>query len=137
MTPTPTGPRIRIELYGIPRLRAGTGRVEVVAATIGAALSALAGACPPLEGTVLDAVGGLHPAYWLSLNGARFLTAGERDLPLQDGDCLIVLSADAGGQAVRCSAITGGICGSMRRPGMRSVSGWRRASCAGSSGAWA
>ena len=85
---------ITIELYGIPRLRAGAGRVGVEAATVAGALAALAAAAPGLAGSVL-AVGRVPPEYRLSLNGDRFIS--DPDTPLADGDVLLLLSADAGG----------------------------------------
>jgi molybdopterin converting factor small subunit len=85
---------ITIELFGVPRLRAGQGRLDVEAATLGDALRALAFACPALDGPVV--VGrGLHAAFRLSLNGERFLD--DPEAPLADGDCLLLLAADAGG----------------------------------------
>ncbi len=83
-----------IELFGTARLRAGLARLEVASDTLGGAISALTRACPSLVGPVI--VGGsLHPAYRLSLNGDRFVT--EPETPLVDGDCLLLISADAGG----------------------------------------
>lgn len=83
-----------IELFGVPRLRAGTGRVDLEAATIGEALGQLARACPALDGTVVRG-GRLHEAYRLSLNGERFVSdPGTR---LAEGDALWLLAADAGG----------------------------------------
>ena len=87
-------PGVAIELFGVPRLRAGVGKVTVEAATVGAALEALARACPTLASSVL--VGGaLHPAYTLNLNGEQFVT--DMATPLADGDTVILLTADAGG----------------------------------------
>jgi sulfur-carrier protein len=85
---------ITIELYGIPRLRAGTGRVGVAAATVAEALAGLAAAAPGLAGSVL-AGGRVPPEYRLSLNGDRFIS--DPGTPLADGDVLLLLSADAGG----------------------------------------
>jgi molybdopterin synthase sulfur carrier subunit len=85
---------ITIELFGVPRLRAGKGRVDCHARTIGEALVALAAECPALEGTVTDA-GRVRPAYALSLNGERFVT--DPALPLVPGDVLLLISADVGG----------------------------------------
>jgi molybdopterin converting factor small subunit len=89
-------PTIRVELFGVPRLRAGVGRLDLRAATVEEALRALERACPGLVGSVL--VGGrLHPAYRLNLNGERFLSDTEQSPTLRSGDCLILLAADAGG----------------------------------------
>ena len=85
---------ITVELYGIPRLRAGAGRVGVDAATVAEAVAALAAAAPGLAGSVL-AGGRVLPDYLLSLNGDRFVS--DPATPLADGDVLLLLSADAGG----------------------------------------
>jgi molybdopterin converting factor small subunit len=85
---------ITIELYGVPRLRAGLERVTVVATTLGEALAGLARVCPALANSVIQG-GRVHPAYKLSLNGDRFVA--EPDTKLNDGDALLLLSADVGG----------------------------------------
>ncbi len=85
---------IQIELYGVPRLRAGTARLSVEGASVGAAIDALAAVCPALSDHVFHK-GLIHPAYKLSLNGERFVS--DRATPLNDGDTLLLLSADVGG----------------------------------------
>ena len=85
---------ITIELFGVPRLRAGTGLVRLEAVDVGSALRGLASACPTLDGSVL-LDGQVHPAYKLSLNGDRFVT--EPATGLLDGDVLLLLAADVGG----------------------------------------
>ncbi len=85
---------IRIELYGVPRLRAGTARLTVKGSSVGEAIDALSVVCPALTEHVLQD-GMLHPAYKLSLNGERFVS--DRATPLSDGDTLLLLSADVGG----------------------------------------
>lgn len=86
-------PRIVVELFGVPRLRAGVGRVEVEASDVGEAVAGLVRACPALASIERD--GALHPAYRLSLNGDRFVEDGAT--PLADGDALLLIAADAGG----------------------------------------
>jgi molybdopterin converting factor small subunit len=85
---------VTVEFYGIPRQRAGRAELRVPAGTVADALAAVEQACPALAG-LRQADGRLSAHYLLSLNGDRFV----RDLrqPLEAGDCLIVLSADAGG----------------------------------------
>jgi molybdopterin converting factor small subunit len=83
-----------IELFGVPRHRAGTGRVDLEASTLGEALRGLGRACPALEGAVVCG-GRLHEAYRLSLNGERFVADPETSLA--EGDALWLLAADAGG----------------------------------------
>jgi hypothetical protein len=85
---------VTIELYGVPRLRAGVGRVSVDAATLSGALDALGVACPTLAGPVVER-GRVQPAFRLSLNGERFVS--DPETPLRSGDVLILLSADVGG----------------------------------------
>jgi molybdopterin converting factor small subunit len=85
---------ICIELFGVPRLRAGVGRLALEASDLAGALRALGRVCPALEGTVLRD-GSVHPAYLVSLNGDRFIT--DPATPLTDGDSVLLLAADAGG----------------------------------------
>jgi molybdopterin-guanine dinucleotide biosynthesis protein A len=86
--------RLTVELYGVPRLKAGVGAVSLTASTAGEAVAALGRACPGLVGPVIVA-GALHPAYVLNRNGDQFVTdPGER---LSDGDVLLLLSVDVGG----------------------------------------
>jgi molybdopterin converting factor small subunit len=85
---------ITIELFGVPRARAGQAEFVTDAATVGAALSELIAVCPGLA-ELIRADGGVHGQYLLSLDGKRFVT----DLAecLQPGDRLLLLSADPGG----------------------------------------
>jgi molybdopterin converting factor small subunit len=85
---------VTIELFGVPRMRAGVDQVKVEAASIGEALRALAEACPVLgRGVVRE--GALSPSYMIAVNGLQ-MTADPRT-ELRDGDVLVLLSADAGG----------------------------------------
>ena len=86
---------ITIELFGVPRLRAGTARMTLQADTLATALAGLSRACPALEGAVIGPGGAVHPAYRISLNGDRFVT--DPATPLADGDVLLLLAADVGG----------------------------------------
>ena len=82
---------VHIELYGVPRLRAGTARLTVEGRSIGEVLGALARACPALARNVLEVQKGLgrvQPAY-------RFVSDAET--PLAEGDTLLLLAADVGG----------------------------------------
>jgi molybdopterin converting factor small subunit len=85
---------IAIEFYGVPRHRAGTGRVTLDASTLGEALAELGRVLPALEGTVLRR-GSVGEAYTVSLNSDRFVV--DPATPLHDGDVLLLLSADVGG----------------------------------------
>jgi len=85
---------IQIELFGVPRLRAGIRSVDIEAATLRLALDALGRALPVLDGTVI-CEGRLHPAYRVCLNGDRFVS--DPETALADGDELLLLAADVGG----------------------------------------
>lgn len=88
-------PRVTVELFGVPRRRAGVGCVEVEAACLGDALCALARTVPALVNTILSADGALHPSYTTNLNCDHFTT--DPVTPLHDGDRVILLAVDAGG----------------------------------------
>jgi molybdopterin converting factor small subunit len=85
---------ITIELFGVPRLRAGIGCVQLDASSLASALSGLGRICPALDGPVLDGAK-VHPAYRLCLNGDRFVS--DPATPLAEGDVLMLLTADVGG----------------------------------------
>jgi molybdopterin converting factor small subunit len=86
---------LRIELFGVARLRAGRARVEVDADTLDAALRALGRQCPGVEPDVVDA-GRLTRHFLASLNGGPFL-AGDENLGLRADDTLIIIGNQAGG----------------------------------------
>lgn len=85
---------VTIELFGVPRLRAGRDEVVVEAASLGEALLALAAACPALAPSVVSG-GRLSPYYLVAKNGLQ-LTA-DPGTPLVAGDTLVLLCAEAGG----------------------------------------
>ena len=85
---------ITIELFGVPRLRAGVGSVQVDAGSLAAALRGLGRLCPALDGPVV-AGGTLHPAYLACKNGTEFVS--DPATTLGDGDVLLVMAADVGG----------------------------------------
>ena len=85
---------VTIELFGVPRLRAGLEALQVEARSLGEALHALGEACPSLRASVIDE-GRLRPFYLVAVNGAQ-LTA-DPTTPLHDGDVVALMSADAGG----------------------------------------
>ena len=83
-------PLVRVELYDGARRLAGRERVDVDAATLGDAQSALSLACPALGRALADA------RHWRwSLGGDRFVD--DPATPLADGASLLLLSAQAGG----------------------------------------
>ena len=85
---------VHIELFGVPRLRAGRASLDVAPGRMADVLAALAVACPALADLSTSA-GRPSPHYLLSLDGDRFL--GDADEWLPSGSRLLVLSADAGG----------------------------------------
>jgi molybdopterin converting factor small subunit len=84
-----------LELYGQARLLAGTRSVSLPAATLGAALKALATRHPELIGPVLQADGRLTPAYSTNINGLRFCS--DPTEPLAETDEVLIISSLAGG----------------------------------------
>jgi hypothetical protein len=86
--------RVTVELYGIPRQRAGRAELAVPVGTMAEVLTAVADACPGLNGLV-EADGRLSPHYLISIDGRRFVTdLSER---LSPRERMLILSADSGG----------------------------------------
>lgn len=88
---------VRIELFGVPRLRAERDAFDVEyveASTLGGALRALGRACPALTPAVVDD-GRLGSAYLVALNGRQF--TADPDTALSDGDVIVLMAAQAGG----------------------------------------
>jgi len=90
---------VRVELFGLPRLRSGQRAVELalpLAATRRQVVTALAQACPALVGCGLrDDLEDLQEGYLFNRNGTAFLTGDE--VRLRAGDFLLLLSSQAGG----------------------------------------
>ena len=82
-----------VEFFGVPRERAGVSQVEVQADTLGQLLGTLAARFPSF-GQLMNA-NQLHPAFAANLNGDRFVS--DPGTPLGKNDCVLILSADAGG----------------------------------------
>ena len=82
-----------VEFLGVPRQRAGVSSLEVQAETLGELLGTLAARIPSLG--ELISTDSLHPAFSANLNGDRFVS--DPSTPLRQGDCVLILSADAGG----------------------------------------
>ena len=84
---------MHVEFFGIPRERAGVAELDVHAETLGQLLSALAAQIPSFaEFIVVDR---LHPSFSANLNGDLFVS--DPATPLAKDDCVLILSADAGG----------------------------------------
>jgi molybdopterin converting factor small subunit len=84
---------MRVEFLGLPRERAGVDEVELQADTLGQLLQALVVRFPAL-GELVTAEQ-LRPSFAANLNGDRFVS--DPRTRLHDGDCVLILSADAGG----------------------------------------
>jgi len=82
-----------VEFFGIPRERAGISRLEIDAETLGELLGSLAAQVPSLAN--LLSANRLDPACVANLNGDRFVS--DMATPLRENDCVLILSADAGG----------------------------------------
>ena len=89
---------ITVEFYGIPRQRAGVPSLALESMPEGAsladALAQLAVRLPALA-EVCFPEGGLKRGYVANLNGDRFVA--DPATQLAPGDCLLIMSADAGG----------------------------------------
>ncbi len=85
---------ITVELFGIPRARAGMAKVTVHGKCLGEALVDLATHCPELAPSCLDGQN-LRPGYTANLRGERFVT--DPETPLTEGDTLLLMALDAGG----------------------------------------
>lgn len=86
--------RITVELYGIPRARAGVAHTSAVGDNLGDVLADLAAKFPLLAGECIEGRT-LCRGYIVSLGTERFVSAPET--PLGDGDALLLMSLDAGG----------------------------------------
>jgi molybdopterin converting factor small subunit len=84
---------MHVEFFGVPRERAGMSKLEVQADTLGQLLGTLATQIPSL-GKLIGA-NRLHPSFIANLNGDRFVS--DPGTPLGKDDCVLILSADAGG----------------------------------------
>ncbi len=84
---------MHVEFLGVPRQRAGISELEVHADTLGQLLGTLATRIPSLS--ELIAVDRLNSSFVANLNGDRFVS--DPGTPLGENDCVLILSADAGG----------------------------------------
>ena len=85
---------ITVELFGIPRRRAGLDATTALGSCLGDVLVELAARYPKLAETCIDGRS-LRPGYIVSLGGDRFVS--DPDTPLDDGNTVLLLSLDAGG----------------------------------------
>ena len=84
---------MRVEFLGIPRERAGIAELELDASTLGELLMTLERRYPTLSDVVV--AGCLRSSFVANLNGDRFITDPRTRLSAHD--CVLILSADAGG----------------------------------------
>ena len=84
---------MRVELLGIARERAGVADLELQADTLGQLLTTLAVRFPSL-GDLITA-DRLRPSVVANLNGDQFVS--DPRTQLRKDDCVLILSADAGG----------------------------------------
>lgn len=89
---------IRVEFYGIARQRAGRARLELdsprPATTLALVLAEIARQLPEFGAECL-AAGRLQATLAANLDGQQFIS--DPATPIRDGQCLLILSADAGG----------------------------------------
>lgn len=86
--------QVDVELFGIPRARAGTARTTARGDCLGDVLADLAIRFPALGEACIDGRS-LRPSFTANLGGRRFVTAPET--PLAEGETVLLLSIDAGG----------------------------------------
>jgi molybdopterin converting factor small subunit len=84
---------MRVEFLGVARERAGIAEIDVQAETLGRLLGTLATRTPGLAELIV--VDRLHPSLAANLNSNQFIS--DPETPLGDEDCVLILSADAGG----------------------------------------
>jgi len=92
-------PVCRIELFGVPRLLAGSPGATVdlpEGAVVADALAGLAAQCPTLLGPVMRADGrSLTAGYLLCRDGKDFVRSP--DTPVEEHDHLLLFATSAGG----------------------------------------
>ena len=86
--------QVAVELFGIPRARAGIAQTLAVGSNLGDVLADLGSRFPELAETCIDGRT-LRAGYIANLGAEQFVTAPET--PLSEGDTLLLLSLDAGG----------------------------------------
>jgi molybdopterin converting factor small subunit len=86
--------QVEVELFGIPRARAGTAQTTAVGSCLGDVLADLAAKFPALGEACIEGRR-LRPNFIASLGGRQFVTLPET--PLSAGETVLLLSIDAGG----------------------------------------
>jgi len=85
---------IRVELFGIPRQRAGQAMIEAQGHCLADVLHDLSARFPLLAECCIEG-GRLKPGYVASLGDRKFVT--DPQTQLMPGEAVLILSADAGG----------------------------------------
>ena len=85
---------VNVELFGIPRARAGIAQTTAIGYDLGDILSDLATRFPELATSCIQ---GRHlkPGFTANLSGRRFVT--DPETLLKHGESVLILSLDAGG----------------------------------------
>ncbi len=86
--------QVQVELFGIPRARAGVAKTSAEGECLGDVLASLAAKFPALSQSCIDGHR-LRPGFTANLGGHRFVTAP--DTALNEGDVVLLMSVDAGG----------------------------------------
>jgi molybdopterin converting factor small subunit len=86
--------QVAVELFGIPRARAGLAQTFAMGKNLGDVLADLARRFPQLAETCIDGRL-LRPGYIVNLGTERFVT--EPETPMREGETVLLLSLDAGG----------------------------------------
>jgi molybdopterin converting factor small subunit len=86
--------QVEVELFGIPRARAGIAQTTAIGSNLGDVLADLARRFPLLGGACIDGRS-LRPGFIVNLGAEQFVTSPET--PLSEADTVLLLSLDAGG----------------------------------------
>ena len=86
--------RVMVELFGIPRLRAGVAQTEADGSNLGDVFWDLAQRFPAL-GEACISGRQLKAGFTANLSGKQFVT--DPSTELKEGDAILLLSMDAGG----------------------------------------
>ena len=86
--------QVEVELFGIPRARAGVVRTTAEGRDLGDVLADLAAKYPRLAETCIDGRS-LRSGYVVNLGAKQFVTSPET--PLTEGESVLLMSLDAGG----------------------------------------
>ncbi len=86
--------QVLVELFGIPRARAGVDQTSAIGSTLGDVFLNLAERFPQLGEACLDGCR-LKAGFIANLRGERFVT--DPAIELAEGDAILLMSLDAGG----------------------------------------